>query len=269
MEYATDEILVYLVRAEKLAQSISLALASRNLPLQGLELPLSIIVRSYQQEIELFKTSLPPRIRDNPSVIGHWHTAEILLYEIGMEQTDLSLPDRLEYLWSCVNAAKAFFTNRFASPVADQPRFNCISSADLTYVLHTCLKLIMSNIPGWDLNQVRKELAFEEFVNLAINELRHVVDRRKKRGNRSSVNERNSAVGEDPFELLGRKLTWLKAAVLGELEKTSPTSLEQADTPIPTIADAGNDILDPMWQSITTSHDPNAYGALEFWEWTY
>lgn len=64
MEYPTDELLVNLVRIQRLAQSISLSFSFRGSGLQ-VDLPVSIIVKSFQQQLESFKTLLPEHLRDH------------------------------------------------------------------------------------------------------------------------------------------------------------------------------------------------------------
>ena len=66
-QYPTDELLVWLVRAQQLAQSISLSLADRNPGTVQCpnSLPLGLLVSGYQQQIHNFKASIPLRLRDN------------------------------------------------------------------------------------------------------------------------------------------------------------------------------------------------------------
>lgn len=64
-EYPTDELLVYLVRVQQLAQSISLTLAPDTLSFQSMQLPLSIIVKGFQAQLDTFKASLPPHLQNH------------------------------------------------------------------------------------------------------------------------------------------------------------------------------------------------------------
>ena len=74
----------------------------------------------------------------------------------------LTLTDRLELLWSCLNAAKAFLAVRFARPVGDHPRFICVTCVDFTHTFITCVRLALLELPGWDLQRVKAELSLVE-----------------------------------------------------------------------------------------------------------
>jgi hypothetical protein len=65
MQYPTDEYLVKLVRIQHLAQSISLTMANDNISKQTMELPLTMVVRSFQDQLDLFSSSLSPELADN------------------------------------------------------------------------------------------------------------------------------------------------------------------------------------------------------------
>jgi hypothetical protein len=70
-------------------------------------------------------------------------------------------PERLEWLWACVRALHAFMANRFAHEMGEYPRFVCLSSFDVTYVILMMLKLVALRIPGWDAGRARQELRFD------------------------------------------------------------------------------------------------------------
>jgi hypothetical protein len=65
MEYTTDELLVRMVRIQQLAQSISLTLTSDNANLQNMQLPLMMVVQSFQQQLDAYKASLPANLQGN------------------------------------------------------------------------------------------------------------------------------------------------------------------------------------------------------------
>ncbi|KAK3322363.1 hypothetical protein B0H66DRAFT_554131 [Apodospora peruviana] len=117
--------------------------------------------------------------------------------------TGLSAADRFDFLWSCVRATTSFLSNRFdpaaaAQPSANQqdldrlldrllerPRFICMSSFDFMYAFMTALKLIMLQVPGWDVALVRRELRFEEFLERQVGEMEAVAHRRQKQFTRA------------------------------------------------------------------------------------
>ena len=65
MEYPTDGTLVWLVRAQQLSQSICLGLAFRNAGMLGLSEPLATVVERFEQQIQAFRASMPPAVKDN------------------------------------------------------------------------------------------------------------------------------------------------------------------------------------------------------------
>lgn len=64
MEYPSDLLVVYVIRIQQLSQSISMTLDFRERTLQT-DLPLMILVKSFQQQIEQFRASVPDTLRDD------------------------------------------------------------------------------------------------------------------------------------------------------------------------------------------------------------
>lgn len=58
MEYPTDEFIAYLIRTQQLSQSISMTLAFRNT-----SLPLSMIIKSFQEQIGQLRASIPETVK--------------------------------------------------------------------------------------------------------------------------------------------------------------------------------------------------------------
>lgn len=155
--------------------------------------------------------------------------AEILLYEIGLQEEAhfvshtyaFTSTYRLNLLESCLQATKAFLTNRFAHEMGEWPRFACMTSFDFVYSFLTALKLITLRLPGWDLDAVRRELEFDKFIERQVRDMEYMVDRRRRRrrfifGNWSGLAETEGMVdgvvaadeseNEDPFLKLAKKI---------------------------------------------------------------
>ncbi|OIW33841.1 hypothetical protein CONLIGDRAFT_570391 [Coniochaeta ligniaria NRRL 30616] len=267
MEYQTDELLVWLIRAQQLSQSISLALTFRaNTTLhQTSDLPMTLIIKSFQQQILTFRESLPPHIKSNPSLVGHQHVAEMLLYEVGLQDnTGLSVTDRLEFLWACARATQAFFRNKFAEPLRDKPRFICMCSFDFIYASLMTLKLVTLVIPGWDLSIVREELRFEDLVDKQIADMHQIAERRvKSYFARAAGGELPDGLAQDPFRKLGEKLKMLRDVLCGQLDMGFNDNLAKAATTgAMTVTDATQGIVEDLegslWQSLM--------GAAADWE---
>lgn len=58
MEYPTDELIAYLIRTQQLSQSISMTLAFRNN-----SLPLSMMIKSFQEQIGQLRASIPESVK--------------------------------------------------------------------------------------------------------------------------------------------------------------------------------------------------------------
>lgn len=58
MEYPTDELIAFLIRTQRLSQSISMTLAFRNT-----SLPLSMIIKSFQEQVGQLRASIPERVK--------------------------------------------------------------------------------------------------------------------------------------------------------------------------------------------------------------
>lgn len=251
MECATDELLIYLVKIQQLAQSISMTLAFRNNSSLQVDLPVTIIIKSFQQQLEAFKNSVPMSLADNSSIMAHFHIAEMLLYEIGVQdvQATASLPatDRLELLWSCLNATKTFLNIRFSEPLSEHPRFICMASFDFVYSLILCLKLMTLNSPGWDLNTVRKQLSFDELVTRQASDLRMLAERRSR--GRGTV----GAALADPFLRLATRLEQFNEVLRMELG-SAPQMSEM--TPVEALAQTSQDFVQDLdssfWQAMFT-----------------
>lgn len=71
MEYPGDELAVYLVRIQQLAQSIFVAMAPRKE--HGFsEMPLAMVLKSYQEQIDNYRDSLPENLQDNGKQSFHF-----------------------------------------------------------------------------------------------------------------------------------------------------------------------------------------------------
>ncbi|KAK3997259.1 protein priB [Cladorrhinum sp. PSN332] len=255
MEYETDELLIYLVHAQYITQWTSRAIVQHRSQPRTHQHPYALI-ENFRQSIRTFAESLPVHIKTNPSIVGHIHVAELLLYEGVIQQAQAvsagysnmqdgdtvvssggahpaQVPSHelLGMLWACTSVVKAFLTNRFAQQMGDWPRFVCMSSLDFTYVFLTMLKLMTLRLPGWDLRKVRVELDFEKFVTRQIEDMDYTAKRRKKRsksrvsGGGGNSSSHNSPMGveiqegsevQDLFAKLAHKIRTLKNCVVSE-----------------------------------------------------
>ncbi|KAL1852818.1 hypothetical protein Daus18300_012062 [Diaporthe australafricana] len=222
MEHPTDELIAFLIRTQQLSQSISMTLAFRNT-----SLPLSMIIKSFQEQIGQLRVSIPERVRKHAAIKTQLHIAEILLYEVGINEelsASLPAPERLELLWECLKATRSMLEARFEVPMVDRPRQTCLASFDYTYAMLTSLKLSTLSLPGWDLGLVRRELDAAKFLDMQIHEVRFLLEKRSRGawrpGGRHRGVRRDAATATatlDPLEALYKRLMELSVPLRAEL----------------------------------------------------
>ncbi|OAA57845.1 thiamine biosynthetic bifunctional enzyme [Niveomyces insectorum RCEF 264] len=265
MEYPSDAYLVQLVRIQQLAQSVVVTFALRE---QGMMMGLSIqnIVQNLQQQIDAYKAQIPKEYLQYGAIVGHVHIVEILLYGVVFHEShnnnnsssssnnddninnsnnindSFSPADRLSLLWACLYSTKAYVRNRFFEPVANHPRYLCLTSFDFMYAFLAALKLMTYQMPGWDCRRVRRELAFDELIDHQIYELQMVVKRRMVNVRKHSSGSGSGGGGgggehgqnaqnpvdplRDPFDRLAERLRSIKVMIGRELDKLPPGESE-------------------------------------------
>ncbi|KAH6888560.1 hypothetical protein B0T10DRAFT_56154 [Thelonectria olida] len=228
MQYPTDEYLVKLVRIQQLAQSISLTMVIDNISKQAMKLPLTMVVRSFQDQLDLFSSSLSPALAENDALKSHAQIAQVLLYEIAISdqhttETYVPLTDRLQLLWGCVRSLRSFYDTRFAHRELERPRFLCLSASDFAFALITGVKLLTLQVPGWNLGQISAELNMIEVMDSQIQDLVVIIARRKS-GLFPDAAPGGKPPPEDPFSRLLRQLTTLRAMVKQEMERQAAGS---------------------------------------------
>ncbi|KAK7952502.1 uncharacterized protein PG986_008230 [Apiospora aurea] len=222
-EYPTDTMLVHMLEIQQIAHSISLAFVDGSNSLMSPKfstLPLIMIVKGFQAQIENFRSRLPVGfLEENAVLMAHVQVAEILLYEVGMheglcEAGNLSCMDRIELLWTLHSTCKSFLTLRLQSTPHFEPRFLCIASYDFMYGFITCLKLTnLNEVPGWDTEHVRRDLRLEELIEQLTGQMQSMIARREKGGFHYWSPE------EDPY----RRLIDLLHGLKGLLATVAPT----------------------------------------------
>lgn len=270
MQYPSDEFLVTLVRIQQLAQSISLTMAIDNISQHAMKLPLTMVVRSFQDQLDSFRDSLPPQFASNgmylqcdvlePTLMyldtlkSHINIAEILLYEISLSDQHSSasyvpLMDRLQLLWACLRALKSFFGIRFSHRELERPRFLCLSASDFVYAIITGLKLLTLQLPGWNLAHIHSEFDMCEVMDSQIRDLIVIIGRRKQ----SMIPAVAATPLEDPFERMLRQLKTLR-----DLAKMELTRLKDGCGEV-SVLDFNQDMsfedLDvQFWKGVTTDN---------------
>ncbi|TLS22751.1 uncharacterized protein PpBr36_06044 [Pyricularia pennisetigena] len=288
MEYPTDELVVNLVKVQQLSQSISLSLALRNdsnfsrsieyqLP------PLDDVVRSFQQQLQVFEQMLPETVKTQQVFMGHFRVAQILLFEVGLNEkaaSELMQVSRTELLWCCLTACREFMALRFAhqdteevqvegEPPSDcKPRMTSLAAADFVYTFMTIVKLLMLQAPGWDLDAARSEIDLEGIMDRQMRQIDAIIAFRRRTGDgvpltssvtrycrqpkqplTSSIEASAASIPpkEDPFEMLRYRLKELKEILAREAPGIFPQRPASSTSPenLSVLLGFGNDMAVP------------------------
>ncbi|KAM0334122.1 hypothetical protein ACHAQA_001142 [Verticillium albo-atrum] len=223
-EYPSDVLVVQLFRVQQLSQTITLTLGADSAAFQSMQLPLTMVVQSFQQQLDIFKSSLPEAVKTNSTLLSHIAIAELLLYEIGLPETQKAsslIPhtDRLGLLWSCLNAAKTFMEIRFETSNL-QPRFISLNASDWLFSVLVAIKLRTIELPGWDLSLVDQHLPLELMVDRQISDMDEIIERRREGRAAGEVLACSSSQTQgflDPYERNRQVLSHLKNLAAREL----------------------------------------------------
>ncbi|KAL9941940.1 hypothetical protein ACHAQF_003419 [Verticillium nonalfalfae] len=227
-EHASDVLLVKLFRIQQLAQTISLTLGADSAAFPSMQVPLTMVVQSFQQQLDLFKSTLPAAVQTNATLLSHVAIAEVLLYEIGLPEshkTGALIPhtDRLGLLWNCLTAAKTFMDIRFAASNL-RPRFICLNASDWLFAVLVALKLRTMELPGWDLGVVDAHLPLEQMVDRQIQDMDQLIAKRaegSRPGDALACSSSQSQGFLDPYERNRQVISHLKYLAARELNALS------------------------------------------------
>ncbi|WZH44654.1 Zn2-C6 fungal-type domain-containing protein [Fusarium acuminatum] len=227
MQYPSDEYLVKLVRIQQLAHSISIAMSPENLSQTVSKLPLTMVVQSFEEQLQQYKDSLGPRLADNDNLKTHINVAEVLLYEVAVSDQHfaasyLPLTDRLQLLWACVRSLKAFFDIRFDHRELERPRFLCMSASELVYTIIVGIKVVTLQLPGWNLVNIHGELDMVQVMTQQAQDLDIIVGRRKHGnmlGTATPAGIPTPTPPPDPFERLVKQLKSVRDLVRAERQR--------------------------------------------------
>jgi hypothetical protein len=192
-EYATDELLVYLVRVQLLCDRV---IGADN-PL--VVVPQDVYVQMFQSQMEELQKSIPESLQSNsistPSLDILWgrltlvtgilqlHILDALIgiHELSLtskrHNNDLSYTNaqlqRVESLWACFNATKSWITTSNSMDCLSIANYPHMSLAIFTQMAHCMISLFRLSIfessgVSWDRQRVRKELEFGEIVKVWI-----------------------------------------------------------------------------------------------------
>ncbi|KAL5092623.1 hypothetical protein Trisim1_001177 [Trichoderma cf. simile WF8] len=260
-EYPSDIYLAKLVKIQMLSQSISMAMTFDPTQPQPMQLPLTMVIQTFQEQIDAYRASLPPHLVDNGTIQCHMAISEILLADMSISDSHCSsvglpLEDRIQLLWSCLRALRRFYTAHAAVKCCDlsdkeQRNFLGLNASDLAYAIITGIKMLIIRLPGWDPRYIVSELGIREMLDREVEVVGAVVARR----------ESDRWMEEDPLDRMykllkyGRDLVDLQLQKLGmemdsDSASLSPPSVVNKREDGPGWMMMGmEDLDDDLWQS--------------------
>ncbi|KAJ6780710.1 hypothetical protein PWT90_02318 [Aphanocladium album] len=207
-EFPSDVFLVKLVKSQQIAQSIAVTM-SFDPSQQSMQLPIPVMVQSFQEQIKNFRETLPKHLEEDASLNGHILISEILLTDIALSDQHcgpaiMPVEARMELLWSCIRSLRAFFRARFLNRDIDKPRYVNLTTSDVAYSLITSIKLLTLQLPGWDPKHIAAELTITHMLHWQINDLALIIE--KRRSEPTASGGKVAPIAEDPWERLLRLL---------------------------------------------------------------
>lgn len=164
------------------------------------------------------------------------HVSEILLYELAVDEelsAGLAPTQRLELLWKCARATRSMLETRFRKGGDDdvrRRRFTGLATFDYAYAMIVCLRLSsLGGLAGWDLGLLRRELDFDRYLVLQIEELREFTAQRTQGPGPEHDDDMDGGNGsmqqqpfQDPYTHLHDKLVKIRACIVAEMAATMP-----------------------------------------------
>ncbi|KAJ3474316.1 hypothetical protein NLG97_g9899 [Lecanicillium saksenae] len=163
-ERESDVLLYHLVRLQNIVQDITTAIPyDEPCATQSRGMPFVMHVKMLAQSLSKFQVSLPAALQDNDILLMNIHTANIFLYEVSLYDAPWEgtiLQQRLDGLWSCVEALHAFFRTFCAMPAASYIILPYSIWGQLSHALLLLSRVCIVEIDGWDKSLIGDDKKF-------------------------------------------------------------------------------------------------------------
>ncbi|OAA70128.1 hypothetical protein LEL_09944 [Akanthomyces lecanii RCEF 1005] len=216
-ERESDVLLYYLVRLQQIVQNITQAVPydEPHAP-HTCGAPLVMHIKMLDKSLSDFQSSLPASLR---------HHARIFLYEVSLYDAPWqgTLPhQRLDGLWSCVEAMHSFFKIFCA-----MPNESCITIpyalwGQLSHALLTSSRVCLVNIVGWDKSIMDSDKKFLPILDTVMNRL----EASQKYAKMTWLGEADDAILERIISKFGWMRKWFEEHAGGQSttgHETAPT----------------------------------------------
>lgn len=153
---------------------------------------------------------------------NHIAIAHVLLTEWAISDrhhniSTMALTDRLRLLWSCSRSLHSiFYARKNLWDDLDNLKFLCLHGSDLSYALITGVRLVTLRLPGWNLEQIDREMSFTTVMDDLVRHLGRIVDRRRAGAFSAS---QGPGVTDDPIEGLLKLCAGLRTKIRAEMAR--------------------------------------------------
>ncbi|GJC78761.1 hypothetical protein ColLi_01599 [Colletotrichum liriopes] len=167
-ESSSDRSLAALVKMQLLkdeANKLALRCDAPPDAVDGPKPPAAMYVKLLQTQLQRIVQNLPSELQSTDSIIAQLHCTELSIQEVALSSktgtyVPANLPDiaRLDILYACLHAVKAWFDHFFTLPPAAYFTMAFLSFAQLSQCTIALYRLSMLEDPIWDRASVRSTI---------------------------------------------------------------------------------------------------------------
>ncbi|KAH7410579.1 hypothetical protein BKA64DRAFT_357833 [Cadophora sp. MPI-SDFR-AT-0126] len=206
-----DRFASALIRMQLISEKITLNPGHGSLEGLPHAAPPVLYLKALQREMNHLRADFSVEMENDPFLLLNYHNLEVSLYKIGLARSE-SLSafttqdfNRLEYLFACTEAVRAFFDGLLRIPAN---KYHCISvklNMDLTWNMGVVQMLSTFDHPDWDLAWLRQTISFPELLGKLSSTFSEV--------KAALTLDPNTTERLDMFSQSARKLGWIKMFV--------------------------------------------------------
>ncbi|KKA17557.1 hypothetical protein T310_8508 [Rasamsonia emersonii CBS 393.64] len=179
-EYPTDEVFVYQIRLHLITEK-AVPISIRNREVEQVEnLRGSILyLKGLQSQLQDVKSKIPPHLENNEIISLQVLCTEVVVNEIALSRAPLvsvgsdTDDQRLDYLYACLQAIKAWFDAFFQCPPSAWLGFSVLIFSQMAYCIFALYRLSTLNDPAWDTRFVRSTADFSHILDRVLSNLQH------------------------------------------------------------------------------------------------
>ncbi|KAK4937644.1 hypothetical protein LTR10_021790 [Elasticomyces elasticus] len=169
-EFDSDATLVQLVKLRLISDR------TRDLPGPSADgevdlaakVPTDFYLKSLEAHLRDFKSSIPSDLSNKTILLMELYMTDFSIHEVGLSQgagiLDWSENQRIECLWSCLNALKSWLEVYSGIPLAHYPGFSTMLYSNMIRCLIGLYRLAIFEHAGWDRSLIRNHIDIPLFL---------------------------------------------------------------------------------------------------------